>query len=492
MTPPDPPAKVPFAVLVMTDDYPSAIKAISGGIEAEPVPQDGGYDAVPLFGGQETWFATKGPGFVAVGPDRALIAAVARPGGKTLDAALTPTLAGPFLAGDVGAYVNVAALATRYADRIEQGRQGFMAALDQAGQQAGNAASMDAAKAIYGHLFDALKDADALTMDLDFAAEGLRLTGALTVVADTDAARAIASSRTGNAADLGKLPPGAAFYAYLNMDAATFDRLQGFSIRMLYPGGRATAELERASALFRDMGRIESIGSFGLADGMRALNVARVSDPGKYIEATRAMLLAMKGGKGPLNVYKDFTIEADAETYRGLSFTHVVATLDLDKLAELGAKDPATVASMKSMFGGDALSYWLAADGERVIQVTTPTWDDARAQIDAYMKGEAGIGSTPGYRAVRDRLPEEANLLMLVSAQGLARMFAVQFAAALNKPDLQLPGDLPAEPALFGVSLTPRPPIGYEFHLVVPSGVGPVVEKGMVPLFRNLAGQVDR
>ena len=76
--------------------------------------------------------------------------------------------------------------------------------------------------------------------------------------------------------------------------------------------------------------------------------------------------------------------------------------------------------------------------------------------------------------------------MALVSAQGLVRMFASQFAATLNKPDLKAPGDLPKEPVLFGVSLTPRPPSGYEFHLVVPSQVGPIFEKGLVPLFQSI------
>ena len=206
-------------------------------------PQDGGYDAFDGPQGDGTWYAAKGPGFVAFGPDETLIAAVARPGEESLEKALTPALARPFLAGDVGLYVNAAALSTRYADQIDQARQGLMAALDQAGQQMGNAASMDAAKMIYGGLFDALKDADALTLDLDFAAEGLHLAGALAVKADSDAAKAIAASRTGTAADLGKFPADSAFYVYMNMDAKSFDRLQGMGMRMLNPGGKATPAL---------------------------------------------------------------------------------------------------------------------------------------------------------------------------------------------------------------------------------------------------------
>ena len=170
---------MPFAVLVLEGEYRDVLKAVSGGKEVPPLkPQDGGYDAFDSPQGDGTWYAAKGPGFVAFGPDETLVAAVARPGEESLEKALTPALAGPFLAGDVGLYVNAAALSTRFADQIDKARQGLMAALDQAGQQMGNAASMDAAKMIYGGLFDGLKEADALTLDVDFAAEGLHLAGA--------------------------------------------------------------------------------------------------------------------------------------------------------------------------------------------------------------------------------------------------------------------------------------------------------------------------
>jgi hypothetical protein len=49
-----------------------------------------------------------------------------------------------------------------------------------------------------------------------------------------------------------------------------------------------------------------------------------------------------------------------------------------------------------------------------------------------------------------------------------------------------VPDDLPKEPAFLGASLTPRPPAGYEFHLVVPGAFGTVIAKGMVPLFQGL------
>ena len=469
------------------------LKAVSGGKEVPPLkPQDGGYDAFDSPQGDGTWYAAKGPGFVAFGPDETLVAAVARPGEESLEKALTPALARPFLAGDVGLYVNAAALSTRFADQIDKARQGLMAALDQAGQQMGNAASMDAAKMIYGGLFDRLKEADALTLDVDFAAEGLHLAGALAVKADSDAAKAISASRTGTAADLGKFPADSAFYIYMNMDARSFDRLQGMGMRMLNPGGKATPAIDRAMARFREVGQVESIGASTIAKGMRAVNVMNVADPKEFISAVQDMLLAMKGDEGSPGIYKDVKIDADVETHRGFTFNHAVARVDLDKMAKLGGNTPAGAMTMKSMLDGDSLSYWLGTDGKRVIQVMTPTWEDAEARIDAFLDGDAGIGTTPGYQAVRSLLPEQASLLMLVNAQGMVRMLASQFAAALNKPDLKPPGDLPEEPALLGFSLTPRRPTGYEFHFVLPSRVGPVFETGLVPLFEGMRGQAGK
>jgi hypothetical protein len=49
---------------------------------------------------------------------------------------------------------------------------------------------------------------------------------------------------------------------------------------------------------------------------------------------------------------------------------------------------------------------------------------------------------------------------------------------------LKAPEDMPKEAAYVGGSLTPHPTDGYEFHLVVPSAVGTVVAKAMLPLFQ--------
>ena len=120
---------------------------------------------------------------------------------KTLATVLTSALKTAFLGGDAGVYVNAATpLVKRYGDRINQARQGLVNALDQAGQQMGNEASMKAAEGIYGAMFDSLKVADMLALNVDLAAEGLDLSGVLAVKPDSDAAKAIANANPGSAA----------------------------------------------------------------------------------------------------------------------------------------------------------------------------------------------------------------------------------------------------------------------------------------------------
>jgi hypothetical protein len=316
------------------------------------------------------------------------------------------------------------------------------------------------------------------------------LTGILGPKSDSDASKRLATVPTSSAANLGNFAPGALVYAYLSLDAKSLDRLMGMNLRML-SGGKPTPGMDKALAEFHNLGRIETLGSFTFGGGIQALTDSTVADPKKYIAANQAMLEAMKGGDAQQSIYKELKVEPEAKTYEGMTFTHITATLDMDNLAKLAGNNPAQAEAMKSMFGGESLSYWYGTDGKRVLQVTTPKWEDAKAQIDSYLKGSGGIGSTASYKAVRSQLPDQDSVLVLVSAQGLCQMFATQFAAMTKNPNLKVPEGLPKEPALLGFSLTPRASAGYEFHLVVPSDVGSVIEKGLVPLFQGLAGAAN-
>ncbi len=171
------------------------------------------------------------------------------------------TAARPFLSGDLGLYVNAASLTSRFADQIEQARQAFMGLMDQAAQQQpNNESTMKFVKDFYGGLFDSVKNVDVITLNFDAAAKGLVLTGILNVKADAPAAKSIASIHTSPAAQLGHFPAGALGYIYMDLEAKTFERLQGMSMRML-SNDKPSPELEKAMAEIHGLGRIETLGS---------------------------------------------------------------------------------------------------------------------------------------------------------------------------------------------------------------------------------------
>ncbi len=161
--------------------------------------------------------------------------------------------------------------------------------------------------------------------------------------------------------------------------------------------------------------------------------------------------------------------------------------MNVDKLAELSGNQPGQAEALKSMFGDGRLSTWYGTDGKRLFEVAAPTWDEAKALVESYLKGTGGVGDTAGYKAVRSELPDQAAFMMLLSTQGMVRMFAKVFAGTTKNPNLKPPDDMPKEPAYIGLSVTPHAAEGFEVHLVLPGAAGTVVAKGMVPLFQGLA-----
>lgn len=471
----------PFAFLIMKDDYKGILKALGDGKDAQTKAEEGGYASFAGPSGAGTWYAFDGDGFTAFGPDKALIAAVAKPGEKSLASSLTPTLATPFLAGDLGVFVNGERLAARYGEQIDQARQTLMGAFDQAAMNTPNGPSMDSVKEMYAGLFESLKTAKALALNLDFAAEGLRVVGRYDVKPAADAKPAEVAGKL--SAELGKLAPDAAFYMSMNMSAETIQKWQGMSLRMLNPSGKPSPAMTQAMDRFKALGQIETIGSVTMFDGMRTFNVTEASNPGVYMDATEAMLLAMKDADSPFNFYKDVKVERDAKKHAGVSYTQITAVFDVDKLDKMGQGNGGD--AIKAMLGGDSMSYWVGVDGSRVIQITAPTWEEAESRLDRFAKADSSVGSLAGFKQVRSELADRASILAIVNGQGLTRMLAAQLAATQNRPELKDLAGLPAEPAFFGLSATPDGPGGFEFRVSLPSAMGPVVENGMIPLFRN-------
>ncbi len=468
----------PFAVIFPSKEYKETLKEIAGGKDVELKPQDGGYDAFDAPDGNGQWYAAKSGEHVAFGSSKGLIADIAKGGGKRLDTVLTGPAAKSFFAGDVGVYVNAASLSTRFADQIDQARQALMAAMEQQGGNPG----VQIAKDFYDAMFDSLKYADVVTLNADFAEKGIHLAGFLKLKAGSELAKSIPTLTTRGADAVGTLPGDAAFYVYMNLGAKSFERLQGMSLKVINKG-KPSPEVEKATAALHALGRVESASSVTMDKGMKSFSVIRSEEPQKFMDASIALLKAMASGES--QVYKNVKVEPAAQTYGGHSFTHVSVDLNMEKLAELGGNNPGQAEAMKSILTQSNVSYWYGTDGKTLLQIVAPTWDDAKGLIDGHRKTGAGVGQTTGFKSVRSEMPDQANFIMLISAQGITRLYASLFSAMTKNPDLKAPDDMPKEPAYIGVSLTPHPAEGYELHFVVPAEAGPVISKGLIPVFQG-------
>ena len=487
--PGEPGGSPPFTVMVQSDNYQGVLDSLAGG-KAKVKQEPGGLDSFVDQRG-ETLYAAQGDGWVAFGPDSKLVTAVAKPPGKTL-ADLPAELRERLLARDLGVYVNVAALQARYAKEIEDARAQLMAIFDQVGQQSGNAGMMDAAKELYGSLFDAIKVADGLALSLDFAKQGLDLGGELTLKPDSKAAQGLNPALNGDPAGLGKLPAQGTYFVYLNINPEVFSQFQNMGLSMIGAGGKPSPELEKALQLHREAGRIETVGMTRMDNGMRSLNIMTAQNPEKLQEAQLTSLRAMKSAKGTpaAELIKDVSVQEASQKYQNISFDQIKVQFDLDAFAKLQPA-PGGGDMLKSMFGGDTMTTWIGRDGPRVVSVSAPDWNAAKALLDAYYEGQETLRDTAAYQVIQQKLPAKATALALVSAQGIVRQLAEQFAAMLQNPELKPPADMPKETALMGGALGISSK-GYQFQVVVPSDVGPVFEKGLVPIFRSLQGQVNQ
>ena len=483
---PENPNQPPFAVLAHSKNYDAILKVAAGGNAPTLKHEDGGYDSFDGLQGA-TWYVVKKGEIVACGPDKILVAGFAKPGKPSFMKGLSTASQTRFASGDLGLCVNVAALTSRYAEQIDKGKQGFLAALDQASQlQQGGAAMMGIAKTLYGGLFDSIKEADVLTLAFDFSAQGLGVNGDLAVKADSAAAKSIAASQGSDAANLAKLPPDSAYYVYFNLDAKSFEALQALGVQMMIPAGKKTPELNSALAKQRAMGRVETFGSVSINPAMRSINIMNASDPKAMLATSEASIKAMAGDDNPFNLFKDVKVVPNAETYKGYTFTRTELSIDSEKVAKLQPNNPNAAANFQAMYSGGKMTSWYGINENQVIQVMDANWDKAKSQIDTYLTGTTGIGTNAAYQALRTKLPKQVSLLAIISAQGFVNQIATSITGVVNNANAKPSANMPKETAFVGASLTANAPNSFEFHLVVPSPVGAVIEKGLIPLFQNL------
>lgn len=481
----------PMALFVQSNNYAALQKSLA---KAEPktTHQPGGYDQVKGNNG-ETHYTLKGQGFVVASSDESLMRSIAKPF-STLDKLLKADLRKSLLTGDIGLYLNVASVQKQYGDQIEGARQALMTAMDT--QVPGTSPEMmKAAKSMYGSMFDAIKDGQALVLNFEFSGAGLGIGGDVTAKPGTATAKTFTGPKTASGDALAKLPDDQTTYIYFNGSSDLIQRMQNMSMSMLSaPGEKPSPEIQKALDLQRQAGFLDMAVASGIAakGGVHGVSFATYKDPQKAVDAMTAMVRAAKSSKAPLaDMIKEVSVEPKAQTYKGFTLNHSKMQFDLSKFAKAQPNVPNTQNMMKALMG-EAINTWYGSNGKQVLSVVAPDWAAARDLIDTAMSGQRGIGKTKSYQVVRAKLPKQINGLFLMSMQGIVQQMSVTLGSMMpDNPAVKNRPSMPKEPVVLGGSMTTTPG-ALQFDVFIPSAVGEVVEKGLLPLFQGMTGRVNQ
>jgi hypothetical protein len=446
-----------WGVMVRTSDPAAVIKGLKDG-DAQPKALEG-YESFAGKDGQ-TWYAARGKGWLAFGPDEALIKAVHKPA-ASLASSLSPAVKARFLEGDFGLYLNVAQVHKQYGDLIDQAGPGLLAQLEQAPNMGGdNAKNL---KMMYDALLGALKAGDHLALSLDFDTKGLTVSAMATVKADSAAAKGLAASRTGTARLMERLPADKMMYFYLANAASN-------------PTPAASPELQKAVA-----DRMKALeGRLVMGMSLTPMQFIALSDPSDPQAAVKATLDAAQGRHAAGQ--EKSKIEPDALTLDGFKFARTKVEVDTKQISkDVQAKVPNGGAIIQMMLTGKDLTTYTGTDGKLFLEVTGSSEDQIKSQVEAVKDAGRGLGASPSWKALRARFPDEVSVLVLLNAQETIKLMVTGIGATMNRPDLKAPADLPRAPALMGFALISSPK-GYDLRIIIPSDVGPVFEKGLAPL----------
>ncbi len=484
---PDADQTEPAFIAAIPGEFDAIVAGIAGEERTNLKKLDGGL--VSFVGAQgETVYAASRDGLVLFGTNEAMIRSGASASSNGVSTRLNKELSEKLLGGDVGVYVDIATLQTRFADEIAAARDQFMAALDQAAGQVGEG-QMEQAKEMYGKMFDAFPSIDAFAMNIDLDKAALDLTGLVSVKADSTAAGTLKSAEPAANEMLGKLPSGALAYFASSTEPDVMDGLLQWNMNnLLGPAAQGQAEAKLLIDKMKDAGRLDSFGMMSFDNGMHFSSMTIAEHPEKLAESMKGWMSATE--KSPF--IQNVEVKENVATHRGFSLSQATVSFDLEKMAgDQAAGNPAAVAVLKGMLGDGSMTTFYGSDGTHAVSISAKTVDEAKARIDAVLDGNGGIGQTPGFQAARKRLPDKTNILMLGSAQGMVKGMARMIGIATGGEAAALPADLPKEPAFLGGSLS-LSPAGYSFDLVVPSEVGPVLEKGLAPIIQAVQGQINQ
>jgi hypothetical protein len=496
----------PRAIAVFaTSDYKQALSAIAGKADVQPQTNEG-VDTFAAANGEKV-FAVEKQGFAAISQHEDLIRKVSSTPQKTLAQTLDEGLRSHFLDGDLGLYVDLAAITETYGDEIEQARNLIRRQTERAAEQ--GADFTEQARMATQELFKAARNARAVAAHADFAEQGLSISGKLAMNEDYEPIRRMAEAGDSPAEELATLPRGNAYYSFdvFDPEAINWEMIPGADeVREYLPEiaeVMESEEFQKAKEQFRAAGKATYIATVGLGETRTGLSVMKAENPESVVEAVRSGVAAIQGKD--FSLIKELTIEQGAQEHQSYSFDKITASYDFDAFtkevkeqaeklqpeAAEGQKPPVdrqeAIEVLRKVVG-ESTTVWVGSNGEQVVNLLAANWEDAQKQLDAYLANDQGIGQTESFKKVRAQLPDRVRSLYMVDMQTGTRQVLAEARQATGDEDLRAGQGMPEQPAMVGMAVVAEPD-GLRFSGFVPSEVGPVVEKGIIPLIEQQINQ---
>ncbi|MEQ8789235.1 MAG: hypothetical protein RIC55_23275 [Pirellulaceae bacterium] len=321
-----------------------------------------------------------------------------------------------FDGGDAALAVNSAHLAVKFKTQIEGARQQIFTSIDALPEeQLGNNAEV--ARKIYkdmtGIAFDALFDSTWAVGHVKLTAEGGQVEALAGVRAETKTDRLLAENPTLPLETLGLLPAEAPIYMGLAVDYARF--LDTWT-RTAYLATAADKEEAEAAAKQMQQAKVRSsVVSYALPEkegaGIAVCTLQEADDAGKVRGAFLRFLKAAGENKTPL-FSMSFDVKEKVEQYK----QHSIDIMAM-KFKFLGEGEQAAFSAFyDSLFGGEALQTRLSTVGPLFVEATGNDPAQMHRLLDGVTDGEGVVALEETYGKTRDKLGDEANLMVLIDA----------------------------------------------------------------------------
>jgi hypothetical protein len=369
---------------------------------------------------------------------------------RTMADVLDMRARGVFDGGDAALVINSAHLATKFKTEIEGGRQRVFDNIDALPEEqlGGNA---EVTRKIYKDLvgigFDALFDSTWVVGHVTLSAEGGQVEALAGVRAETKTDKLLAENPPSSLETLGLLPAEAPVYFGMALDYSRF--LKDWTQAAYLSMAKNKDEAEAAAKLLSEAKVQSSVVSYALpekeAGGIVACTLQQSENAGKLREGVRRFIKNSEANKTPLFTMS-FDMKENAEKYKQHSIDIMSMKFELAGEGELAAFN----AFYESLFGGDALQTRITSVGPLFVEATGNDASQMRRLLDGVTEGEGVVALNEAYGKTRDKLADEANLMLLIDAPRTV----TDFVRLLSRVEI-VAGGLRAAP--FNFSIKPAP-----------------------------------